>query len=108
MADVGEMGVRELANWGVEGNPYTLLDVRTDTEVELAAMHGALHIPMHEIPSRIREIPRSAPVVVMCHHGERSYRVARFLLAGGFHDVYNLEGGIDAYAAEVDPSIPRY
>jgi rhodanese-related sulfurtransferase len=108
VANVGEMGVRELASWETAGSPYTLLDVRTDMEVELASMHGALHIPMHEIPFRIREIPRNRPVVVMCHHGERSYRVARFLLADGFHDVYNLEGGIDAYAAEVDSSIPRY
>jgi rhodanese-related sulfurtransferase len=85
-----------------------LLDVRRDDEVRHAAIPGSLHIPMHELRGRLGDVPREKPVVVLCHLGERSLHVTRFLIAAGMNDVYNLEGGIDAYSRGVDPSIPRY
>lgn len=108
MADVRELDVEELARWGETDRSFTLLDVRRDDELEQAAVSGALHIPMHEVQRRIGEVPRDKPLVVMCHYGDRSWRVARFLLTDGFQEVYNLEGGIDAYSLRVDSSIPRY
>ena len=108
MADVQELGARELANWVQSGQAFILLDVRRDDEVSHASIPGALHIPMNEVQFRIREIPRGKPIVVICHHGERSWRIARFLLTDGYKEVYNLEGGIDAYSLDVDPSVPRY
>lgn len=103
-----ELDVASLDRWKKTGAEHVLLDVREPAECAVAAIDGALRIPMRELPQRIDEIPREKPVVVMCHVGERSARVASFLLASGFGDVYNLEGGIDAYSQIVDPTIPRY
>lgn len=103
-----DMDVEELARWKREGKDFVLLDVRQDSEVRLAAIPGALHIPMKEVQFRVREIPRGKPVVVMCHLGERSARIARFLVTDGFNDVFNLDGGIDAYALEIDDKVGRY
>jgi len=86
----------------------TLLDVREPVELELAAVEGALHIPMREIPSRLAELDRNKPLVAMCHGGTRSRRVAEFLVANGFDQVFNLKGGIDAWSQEIDAQIPRY
>ena len=63
---------------------------------------------MLEIPARLSELDGTRPVVVMCHSGQRSRQVARFLAAQGFGQVFNLSGGITAWSQEVDPSIPRY
>ena len=108
MADVRSLAPEEFAHWRESGTKFVLLDVRRDDELELASIPGAVHIPMHEIQFRVREIPRDRPVVVMCHRGERSHRIARFLITDGFQEVYNLEGGIDEYALRADPTIPRY
>lgn len=86
----------------------TLLDVREPAELELAAVNGVLHIPMRDVPNRLDELDRDKPLVVMCHSGGRSRRVAEFLAANGFDQVMNLAGGIDAWSREVDPQVPRY
>lgn len=88
--------------------PPLLLDVREAWEVELAALPGALHVPMHEIPDRRHELDAGAEIVVLCHHGVRSAHVAAFLAQAGFARLYNLAGGIDAWAREIDPHLPRY
>jgi rhodanese-related sulfurtransferase len=106
-ADYRDMDVAELARWKSEGKDFVLLDVRNHNEVELASIPGAINIPMREVQARVREIPRGKPVVVMCHIGERSTRIARFLVTDGFGDVFNLDGGIDAYAL-LDHSVGRY
>ena len=98
----------ELRSWRDEVKAFALLDVRTRPECEVAALLPAIQIPMNDIPARLGEIPLDVPVVVMCHHGERSAHVAAFLAAKGFRDISNLEGGIDAYACRVDPSLARY
>lgn len=95
--DVPELDVDEFARWRDAGRPHVLLDVRLAQELAVHALDGALHVPMHELPRRLAEVPRDQTIVVMCAHGERSWHVANYLLAGGFEDVYNLEGGIDAY-----------
>jgi rhodanese-related sulfurtransferase len=104
----GALSPEELRAWGEAGTPYTLLDVRSPEEVRMVALPGATHVPMGEIPTRLAEIPRTHPVVVICHLGQRSAYVANFLATQGFSDVYDLTGGIDAYAARVDPALPRY
>jgi rhodanese-related sulfurtransferase len=106
--DYRDMDVEELARWQKEGKAFTLLDVRQDVELAIASIPGAMHIPMKEVQFRVREIPREKPVVVMCHLGERSLRIARFLVTDGFNEVFNLDGGIDAYSLKVDHSVPRY
>lgn len=84
-----------------------LLDVREDWERQLVAIAGSLHIPLGQLKARFEELPRDRECLVYCHHGMRSQQAAMFLEAQGFQAV-NLQGGIDAWAAEVDPSLPRY
>ena len=88
--------------------PVQFLDVREPWEHELCHIAGDLHIPMGQIPARLAEIPQDRPLIVVCHHGMRSHQVAEFLLARGFDDVSNLDGGIDAWARLVDPALALY
>ena len=90
------------------GGDVVLLDVREHDELALASVDGALHIPMREIPARLRELDASKPLVVMCHAGGRSRRVAEFLQGNGFSNVFNLQGGIDAWSTQLDSRVPRY
>jgi len=90
------------------GEGVVLLDVREPPEVATAAVRGAVHIPMREVPARLAELETDKPLVVMCHSGGRSQRVAQFLLGNGFSNVFNLRGGIDAWSTEIDSQIPRY
>jgi rhodanese-related sulfurtransferase len=108
MSDYREIDAEQLRLWKNEGLDYVLLDVRQPEELKSAAVPGAINVPMREVQQRVREIPRGKPIVVMCHYGERSSRIARFLLTDGFSEVYNLDGGIDAYALHIDPTIGRY
>ena len=89
-------------------NPPLLLDVREGWEIETAAVAGAVCIPMGEVPTRLAELDRDRPVLVMCHHGRRSAQVAYLLERSGFREVINLAGGIDAWSERVDPGIARY
>lgn len=100
--------VETLAQWRAEGRELTILDVRELDEVELVAMPGALHVPMAEVPARLSEIDPARTVVVTCHHGLRSARVAAYLRREGYREVLNLSGGIDAWAALVEPGLRRY
>lgn len=85
-----------------------LLDVREEDEVRLCALPGSLHIPMNLIPLRHNELPDDIPIIVYCHHGIRSLNVARYLAHVGFENVANLQGGIDAWARQIDPTMARY
>jgi rhodanese-related sulfurtransferase len=59
-------------------------------------------------PQRLAELDPSQPLACLCHHGMRSLQVANYLAQNGFAHVVNLQGGIDAWSHEVDPSVPRY
>jgi rhodanese-related sulfurtransferase len=85
-----------------------LLDVREHDELAIAAVDGARHIPMREVPARLEELERGQPLVVMCHSGGRSRRVAEFLQGNGFTNVFNLKGGIEAWSTQIDSRVPRY
>ena len=88
--------------------PPLVLDVREPRELEAARLSGTLDIPMMEIPKRLAELPRDRDLVVMCHGGVRSLKVAQYLIQNGFSQVANLTGGIHAWARDVDPSIGTY
>ncbi len=90
------------------GEPLTVVDVREPWELAVCALPGTRHIPMRDIPARAAELPRGAPVVLLCHHGVRSQHVAGFLERLGFEQLYNLAGGIDAWAKDVDPAMAKY
>jgi len=86
-----------------------ILDVRNPDEVRVASIPGSLHVPMHELPARVEEVRDAAdrPVVVLCHHGVRSYHAAAFLDSVGI-PAASLRGGIEGWAVDVDPRMPRY
>ena len=85
-----------------------LVDVRLPEEVAIAALPGAINIPLHELPSRLDDLDPAQPVAVFCHHGVRSEQASRFLESRGFGDVSHLAGGIDAWALEMARDLPRY
>ena len=86
----------------------TLLDVRQSEELEIAHIHGAIHIPLAELPARLSELDPERPIVALCHHGVRSEMAGRQLERNGFAHVAHLTGGIDAWSRVIDPSVPRY
>ena len=75
-----------------------LLDVRTAEEFRQASLAGAHLIPINQIERRLAEVPRDRPVLVYCAVGSRSAQVFSFLARRGYPEVYNLEGGIYAWA----------
>jgi rhodanese-related sulfurtransferase len=105
---VTEISVGELKRRRDAGEDFVLLDVREPDEIQTASIPWATVISMREIPARMNEIPRDKPLVVMCHHGGRSERVAQFLEANGYGNAINLAGGIDAWSTSVDTAVPRY
>lgn len=103
-----EIDVDTLAHLRQDREPPIVLDVREPRELAVCALDDALHIPMGEIPARMGELPADRELVVMCHHGMRSMQVTQFLRHQGFHNVRNLAGGIDAWAARIEPGMRRY
>lgn len=103
-----EMGAEQLRDLLARGGTPIILDVREPAETQMAPFAGAVEIPMGEVPNRLEELERDDHIVVLCHHGIRSGRVAAYLHEQGFHRVTNLSGGIDAWSLLVDPSVPRY
>jgi rhodanese-related sulfurtransferase len=106
----------QLSAWiervGTPAQPAVVLDVREPWERQTATVKPAgftlLSIPMGELPARLSELSSTAPLACLCHHGARSQRVALFLAHNGFDQVVNIAGGIDAWSAELDVSVPRY
>ena len=85
-----------------------LLDVREAMELEIAALEGAIHVPMAETPARLNDLDPEKTIICMCHHGGRSAQVAAFLQSRGYRKVINMSGGIEAWSLSVDAEIPRY
>lgn len=97
----------ELKAMLADSQPPRLIDVRSPEEYGIAHIAGGALLDadkQHELES----LARDTPIVFYCHHGMRSRSAAERFLADGFTRVYNLEGGIDAWSREVDPSVPRY
>ena len=85
-----------------------IIDVREPYEVEIARVHGAEFIPMGQIPARAHSLPSDEHLLILCHHGGRSLRVTQYLRAQGYSAVSNIAGGIEAWAEQIDPGMPRY
>lgn len=101
---------RELAAWlGDSSRPKPLLlDVREAWEYAICHLPEAKLLPMRRVLENVAELSPDRETVVICHHGIRSYQVARVLERQGFRAVYNLTGGLDAWARDVDASMPTY
>lgn len=102
------ISVHELADMRSSGKALSVLDVREARELDVCRLEGALHIPMAQISARTDDLPTDQLLVVLCHHGVRSQMIVDFLRSAGFDKAVNLDGGIDAWACDVDLSMPRY
>lgn len=90
------------------GDELCLLDVREPRELALCALPGSVAIPLGELARRVGELDPSRPTVCICHHGVRSAHAGGLLERAGFREVFNLSGGIDRWASDVEPSMRRY
>ncbi|GAA2518227.1 rhodanese-like domain-containing protein [Pilimelia columellifera] len=82
-----------------------LIDVREPDEWAAGHAPGAAHLPMMQIPDRAAEVPRDGDVVVVCRSGARSAQVVSYLLANGWGNVHNLDGGMRGWAAAGQPMV---
>lgn len=105
---IPEIDVITLAGKQEAEEQFFLLDVREPHEADLCKIDGSMLIPLGQIPQRAQEIPKDLPVIIYCHHGGRSARALQFLQTQGFNEVYNVKGGIDAWAVEIEPEMVRY
>src|SRR5438128_203863 len=90
------------------GEKILLVDVRDPAEFAFNRIQGAIHIPLHELARRHKELDPDAGIVTYCHLGVRSLKAAQILKSLEFSNVKHLAGGIDAWSAQVDVSVPRY
>ncbi len=104
---VQSMSVQELKN-RLAANTITLIDTRPAQGRAVAAPLAQARILEEEGYSALAELPKDTPLAFMCHHGISSRGVAERFAAHGFTEVYSVDGGIDAWAAEIDTSLPRY
>lgn len=102
------MRVEELKKRLEQGRQPVILDVREPWEFGICALPGSTHIPMGQIPQRLQELNKEDEIVVVCHHGSRSAFVAQFLQQQGFSKLYNLQGGVSAWAQYIDPQMRQY
>ncbi len=92
----------------IKGSRLKLLDVREPHELEISALPNAVNIPLGQLASRLSELNSADGMVVFCKGGTRSARALELLASAGFKKVKNLKGGINAWAKEVDQSLPIY
>jgi adenylyltransferase/sulfurtransferase len=103
-----EISAPELAQALAGSAPPLVVDVREPHEWEIAALEGALLIPLATLPARLAELDPGRPIVTVCHRGARSMRALELLRAAGYSKVRSLKGGVDAWAREVAPDMQRY
>ena len=112
MSNQGELNkiitVQELNEILSSGEKTQIIDVREPYEWDICHIEGAQNIPMNLIDESIDKISKDHTCVVMCHHGTRSMSVIQYLKMKGFKKLINLEGGIHAWANEVDKNMATY
>lgn len=107
MQQLTAIQLKEWLDDPARGKPV-LVDVREPWEFDVCRLDGSKPMPMRSVPARFAELERDAETVIICHHGARSYQVAMFLEHQGFTNIFNLYGGLAAWAQQADPSMPTY
>lgn len=102
-----EIAPRETAELLKEGK-IKLLDVRTPEEYAIASVQGSVLVDQSLAQEIMQTWPKETPIVTMCHHGMRSLDAAAYLRGNGFTNTRSMSGGIDAWALQIDSSVPRY
>lgn len=104
-----EITPEELVRLRESGAPVRLIDVREEWEWDYNRIPGAELLPLDQLEFRHASVlSRSDTIVVYCHHGMRSFQAAAWLRHEGYTNVKSLAGGIDRWADECDPEMPRY
>lgn len=103
-----DITVEELARRRREGEAITVIDIREPWEVAICSLPDAIAIPMATLAADPARIAPDREVVLVCHAGGRSDRLAAMLVARGYTNVRSLRGGIDEWARTIDPSMARY
>jgi len=104
---IPEITATELKARQDRGEKVFILDVREPHEYQICNLNGKL-IPLGELPRRVNELDSSVEMVVHCRSGKRSADAIHFLQTAGFKKLWNLKGGVLAWADEVDPRMPKY
>jgi len=104
---IQDLNPKEFKDYLVD-NEVTLVDVREQWEFDICQIKGAILIPLGEIAKSYANLNKDSNIALYCHSGIRSMHVADFLLSKGFQSLSNLQGGIDAWAQEIDTTIERY
>ncbi|HSO27186.1 MAG TPA: ThiF family adenylyltransferase, partial [Anaerolineales bacterium] len=103
-----DISARELKAQLDAGKSIRLLDVREPHELEISRLPGADLIPLGQLAARMSELDSAEEIVLFCKAGTRSARALELLASAGFRKMKNLQGGVNAWAREVDPSLPIY
>jgi adenylyltransferase/sulfurtransferase len=98
----------ELKSMQDRGEDFLLVDVREPAEWEIVRIPGAVLIPKGDLPSRLSELPQNKPVVMYCKTGVRSAETLALLKNAGFKDAVHVQGGVSAWATQVDKTAPLY
>ena len=108
--DTLEITPNDVAALRAAGETFALIDCREEDEWRVCRIDGATLLPLSRFGelSRQRFTDADERVVIHCHHGMRSAQAALFLRQHGMDHVWSMAGGIDAWSAEIDPSVPRY
>lgn len=101
------MDAPELADYLLNSTPL-LLDVREPWEFDICHLADSVNIPMGEIAQHLDQIAASEQCVVLCHHGVRSMHVIQYLQQQNIKHLINLDGGLDAWARQIDPDMALY
>ena len=103
-----ELTALQLAKKLKRGDKIRLIDVREPHELAISHLEGAQNIPLGELAAHLEEIDSTQEIVLFCKSGMRSARALELLMSAGFRKVKNLRGGINAWAKDVDRSLPLY
>ena len=103
-----EIEPTELSTLMKNGNQPKLIDVREPHELNISQLEGAQLIPLGQLASRLSELDSADELIVFCRTGSRSARAVELMVSAGFRKAKNLKGGINAWAREVDPTMPVY
>jgi monothiol glutaredoxin len=107
-AQVKQLSVQELAQRIAEDDDdFILVDVRTDDERKVCALAGSRQLTP-DTRAELLALPKTSELIFICHHGSRSQRAAQSFVDSGFSNVFNVIGGMDAWAREIDPTMRRY
>jgi molybdopterin/thiamine biosynthesis adenylyltransferase/rhodanese-related sulfurtransferase len=106
--DTREISAVDLAARLRSGRKIRLIDVREPHELAISSLPGEEVIPLGQLAARLSELDSAQEIVLFCRTGSRSKRALELLLSAGFKKVWNLSGGINAWAREIDPTLPVY